>query len=694
MNIKEFFERYPGVIKDVKKVKRVYPMKISNYYLSLIRKKDDPIWKQCIPDIKELQDEVNEEDPLLEEQYSPVPCLIHRYPDRVLLLASNKCATYCRFCTRKRKVGKEVVITREIILNALNYILKHKEIRDVIVSGGDPLMLSDDELEFILKNLRKIPHVEIIRIGTRIPCVLPSRITENLCSMMRKYQPIYVMVHFEHPMEITEESKRACGMLADAGFPLTNQSVLLQGINDDPEVMKDLCQKLLAIRVRPYYLYQADQVKGTEHFRVRTERGMEIMRKLQGYTSGLCLPYFIIDAPGGGKVPVLPNYVNFQTKDRIILENFENKLVEYREPEAEKYEKITKDFRIAIIFNLKRSPEKSQPIDYYAEFDEIDVPLAIKKALRKITPNVDLLEADDNLYEKLKNGNHGFVFNIAEGISGESRESHIPAMLEMLGIPYTGSGVCTQAITLDKRRMKEVLGYYGIPTPKFQFFVTGSEKLNAEMNFPLFVKPNSEGSSKGIRNNSIVKNMKELKERVRQIIKTYKQPALVEEFLPDREFTVALIGNRNPKVLPIVEITFDYLPKNINKIDSYEVKWYWDSPSNPIDPIVCPAKIDKQLEEKIKRIAVKTFKVLGCVDFARIDLRLSGNGVLNILDVNALPGLMPDPKDNSRFPKACYAAGMSYEDIITSVLFSAMKRYGLTEKEIVAEKGIRWADIK
>lgn len=683
-NIKEFLEKWPEALKDIQKVERIYPMKVSDYYLSLIKEKGDPIWKQCIPDIKELQDNVNEEDPLCEEQYSPVPCLVHRYPDRVLFLVSNKCASYCRFCTRKRKIGKTVIITKEMILNALDYIRKHKEIKDVIVSGGDPLMLSDEELEFVLKELREIPHVEIIRIGTRVPCTLPSRITEELCAMMRKYQPIYVNIHFEHPREITEESKRACEMLANAGFPLSNQSVLLKGVNDDHVVMKELLQKLLGIRVRPYYLYQADLVKGTEHFRVRTEKGLEIMKKLQGRISGLCLPHFIIDAPGGGKIPLVPEYVKFRSKDRIIMENFENKLVEFKEPELEKEKRASKELKIAIIFNLKRDVANNQPIDYYAEFDGIEVPLAIKKALKKVTKHVDLFEADDRLYEKLLNGNYNFVFNIAEGLNGEARESHVPAMLEMLGIPYTGSGVCTQAITLDKRRKKEILSYHGIPTPRFQLFVIGLERLDEGMRFPLFVKPNSEGSSKGIRNNSIINNIKELRERIKDIIKTYKQPVLVEEFLPGREFTVAILGNDKPRVLPIVEVTFDYLPKDVNRIDSYEVKWYWDSRANPIDPVVCPAKISKRLGNEIKRVALDTYKVLGCVDLARIDIRLDGNNVPNVLDVNALPGLTPDPKENSRFPKACYAAGMSYEDIITAVLFSAMNRYGLVEKRLVS----------
>ncbi len=337
--------------------------------------------------------------------------------------------------------------------------------------------------------------------------------------------------------------------------------------------------------------------------------------------------------------------------------------------------------KIAVIYNQKKEASKNQPDDFYAECDNIDVPTAIKNALIKNNYEVDILEADENLYEKLKYGTYGFVFNIAEGIHGESRESHVPAMLEMLKIPYTGSGVFTQALTLDKRRTKEVLSYYGIPNAKFQIFTKPTQKINPELRYPLFVKPNSEGSSKGIRNNSLVNNEKELREMLKFVIKSYGQAAIVEEFLEGREFTVSVLGNNPPKVLPIVEITFDYLPEGVNKFDSYEVKWVWDNPNNPIDPIICPAKISKQLEEQIKKIALSTFKVLGIVDLCRMDIRLDREGIPNVIEVNALPGLMPDPLENSRFPKSCYASGMKYEDIIMTILTDAMKRYNLLEEK-------------
>ena len=320
--------------EDIEKVVKKYPMSINPYYLSLIKKQDDAIWNQCIPDIKEIDDNFGMEDPLHEETDSPVPGLTHRYPDRVLLLVSNRCAMYCRFCTRKRKVGMPYkTMSREDILKGIEYIKEHKEIRDVLLSGGDPLLLDDSELEFIIKSIREIRHVEIIRIGTRVPCTLPQRITQELCAMLKKYHPIYINTHFNHPNEITPISKRACEMLADAGIPLGNQSVLLKGINDNPAIMKKLVQKLLAIRVKPYYIYQADLTKGTNHFRTKVNEGIDVIKSLRGFTSGMCVPHFVIDAPGGGgKIPITPNYVVKEEGSSIKLKNYEGKEFTYIEP--------------------------------------------------------------------------------------------------------------------------------------------------------------------------------------------------------------------------------------------------------------------------------------------------------------------------------------------------------------------------
>jgi lysine 2,3-aminomutase len=321
-------------LREIKKVIETYPMFISPYYLSLVKNKNDAIYKQCIPSIEELKDNL-EEDPLSEEMMSPVACIVHRYPDRVLFTISSKCAMYCRFCTRKRKVGTEKMsITKKRILSGIDYIASHPEIRDVILSGGDPLMLEDNELKWILKELRSIRHVEIIRIGTRIPCTLPQRITPELCNMLKEFHPLYINTHFNHPDEITEESAEACNMLANAGIPLGNQSVLLKGVNDSPEIMKKLVQKLLTIRVKPYYIYQADMVRGTNHFRTKVEKGLEIIKNLRGWTSGLAIPHYVIDAPeGGGKIPVLPDYMKkYKRNGKVILRDYKDNEHVYIDP--------------------------------------------------------------------------------------------------------------------------------------------------------------------------------------------------------------------------------------------------------------------------------------------------------------------------------------------------------------------------
>jgi lysine 2,3-aminomutase len=316
-------------VEEIKRVSDEFPLRITPYYLSLIREKGDPIWKQVIPDIQELSGE-GCDDPLHEESDSPVTCITHRYPDRALFYVSATCALYCRFCTRKRKVSDPKSVSDQEIQNGIDYIKNHREIRDVIVSGGDPFMLSDEKIDSILGRLRALPHVQIVRIGTRVPVTLPQRITEQLCAILEKYHPLFINTHFNHPREITQESRRACGMLASAGIPLGNQSVLLRGVNDSPKVMKQLVHKLLTARVRPYYIYQADLVRGTEHFRTSIKKGLEIIRSLRGFTSGLAIPHYVIDAPGGGgKIALIPNPVIQETDDEIILKNFEGNLYKY-----------------------------------------------------------------------------------------------------------------------------------------------------------------------------------------------------------------------------------------------------------------------------------------------------------------------------------------------------------------------------
>jgi lysine 2,3-aminomutase len=291
-----------------------------------------------VPDPAELVESSGVSDPLAEDHDSPVPSIVHRYPDRLLFLVSHSCASYCRFCTRKRKVGDPSKIHPRYIEDGLDYIRAHEEVRDVIISGGDPFMLSDARLEQILTLLRAIPHLELLRVGTRVPCFLPQRVTPKLVAILRRFHPLYVNVHFNHPDELTPEAIKALGLLADAGIPLGCQTVLLKGVNDDPLVMRRLMQRLLFARVRPYYIYQADYVSGTDHLRTTVEKGLEIMESLRGWTSGLAVPYYCIDAPGGGgKIPVLPKYVQSITDDEVVMRNFEGETFVYpqhREPKA------------------------------------------------------------------------------------------------------------------------------------------------------------------------------------------------------------------------------------------------------------------------------------------------------------------------------------------------------------------------
>jgi len=310
-----------------------FQMRITPAALDLIQEPGDPMWNQYIPTMQELDIVDGVVDSLDEDGDSPVPNITHRYPDRVLFLVSPVCASYCRFCTRRRKVGDPEKIPLNQYDSAFEYIASHPEVRDIILSGGDPMMLSDRRLEYIFQRLRAIPHVEIIRIGSRITSHLPERITSEFCEMVKKYHPIYMNTHFDHPSELTPAAIAALGRLADAGVPLGCQTVLLRGVNDDVVVMKDLMQKLLRARVRPYYIYMADQVAGGEHFRTTVEKGLEIVKALRGWTSGLAVPHFVIDAPGGGgKVPLLPEYVEEINEDEVIFRNYEGKRFVYKQP--------------------------------------------------------------------------------------------------------------------------------------------------------------------------------------------------------------------------------------------------------------------------------------------------------------------------------------------------------------------------
>ena len=337
--------------EKLRKVAELYPIRINSYFLGQIKSSDDPLWKQVVPTLEELDDFLDHEhdhedelvaDPLREEDDMPVPELVHRYPDRALLMVNNQCPIICRFCTRKRKIGFPGIVTRETLRQGIEYIREHKEIRDVILSGGDPLLVPDKELERILSELRSIPHLEIIRIGSRVPGTLPQRITENLCSILKKYHPLYFNLHFNHPAELTPEVQKACIMLADAGIPLGSQTVLLKGVNDNSETMKELFHKLLQVRIKPYYLFQADMTLGTDHFRTDVQKGLDIIKDLQGFTSGMAVPYFVIDTPGGGgKVRLLPDTVIKHDGKEVIIKNFEGKIYRYPQPNGQYSKKET-----------------------------------------------------------------------------------------------------------------------------------------------------------------------------------------------------------------------------------------------------------------------------------------------------------------------------------------------------------------
>jgi lysine 2,3-aminomutase len=325
-------------------VKR-YPLSVTPYYLSLINpdNPDDPIRKQAVPSVQEMtMSDMGMEDPLAEKEDSVVLGLVHRYPDRVLMVLTDICPMLCRHCTRKREWRHGGWVRTEAEIEAmLDYLRRNEVIRDVIISGGDPLTLSTNHLESIISRLREIRHIEIIRIGTRFPVVLPQRIDNELCAMLSKYGPIWLNTHFNHPREITPEAAEACDRLLRSGIPVNNQSVLLRGVNDDVETMLKLCQGLLRIKVRPYYLFQCDEVQGTEHLRTPVEVGIKIIEGMRGHTSGLAVPTFVIDlVQGGGKVPLQPNYVLSHTEDELMLKNYEGNVYRYRNPNSQAHCKV------------------------------------------------------------------------------------------------------------------------------------------------------------------------------------------------------------------------------------------------------------------------------------------------------------------------------------------------------------------
>lgn len=341
-NLEQLERLMPGLTREERAgatlAKSKLAMAVPPYFFNLIDQDDEncPIRRQVIPRLEETSTAPWEmSDPCGEDSHSPVPGLVHRYPDRVLFLVTDRCAAYCRYCTRSRMVSNASGYGfHPQFEEQIQYIEKTKSIRDVLLSGGDPLLFNDEKLEYLLSRLRAIPHIEFLRIGTRIPIFLPQRITQQLCDMLKQFHPLFISVHANHPRELTTEVKAGLDRLADAGIPIGNQSVLLKHVNDDPIVMRALLQKLLMCRVRPYYLYQCDLIAGSAHLRTSVRKGLEIMESLRGHTTGYAVPQYVIDAPGGGgKVPVNPEYVLSHNKDRVVIRNFEGKVFEYPESE-------------------------------------------------------------------------------------------------------------------------------------------------------------------------------------------------------------------------------------------------------------------------------------------------------------------------------------------------------------------------
>ena len=675
--------------KILKQVAAAYHMRIPRYYLSLIRERDnplDPIRRQCIPSKEEMSEEINEDiDPLNEEKASPVPYLVHRYPDRALLLVTGQCFMYCRHCTRKRLWKNKIPdpLLRDIN-KALWYVKEHNSIREIIVSGGDPLTLPTERLEYILSAIARIKNIEVIRIGTRTPVVFPQRIDDSLCAVFKKYDNLWINLQFNHPWEVTPQAAIACRKLQKCGIPISNQSVLLKGVNDNPEVMTELCHKLQNIRVRPYYLFQCDPVVGTSHFHTPVLKGVEIVKRMQGYTSGMCIPKFVVDGiEGKGKVPLAPNYLVSASEEGVLLRNYKDELFFYPNPLTNKVgrrinapqEKKTSKIvsTIGIVFNLKKNNLSFG--DEQEEYDEITTIESLKEEIEKLGFEVKLFEQTDVLSEELRRQKPDFVLNLAEGIgAGRSRESQVPCILESLNIPYSGSDPVTLGITLDKCLTSKILKSANVPVP-LMFMAEGKQSMEHlkdifKLGKQFIVKPRWEGSSRGIFLNSVVDNFNDLQERVRFINSQYSQPAVVEEFMPKEEITAGVCGNAEPRLLGMMKI----VPKEQTResfLYSLEIKRDWQAKVE-YEP---QGAISLKIAELIEKYALTAYRVLELKDFARIDFRVGSDDMPRIIDINPLPGLSPRYSD---LPILYRLKGKTYSELIKTLIEESFSRCGLS----------------
>jgi KamA family protein/D-alanine--D-alanine ligase len=614
------------------------------------------------------------DDPLGEEDQSPVPGLVHRYPDRVLLLALDFCSTYCRYCTRSRIVGHGAIHPSKARLEkAIDYIRSKPVIRDVLISGGDPLTLNDERLEWLLVRLRQIPHVEIIRIGTKIPAVLPQRITSKLARMLRKYHPLWMSVHFTHPAECTPQAYRACDQLADAGIPLGSQTVLLKDINDDVETQKELMHHLLRMRVRPYYLYQCDPISGSSHFRTPVEKGLNIIRGLRGFTSGYAVPTYVIDAPGGGgKIPLMPDYVMGHSQDSLLLRNYEGKMFQYPDTavlqSGERKVSGNGSLLVGLTYDL-RSEYLAQGFteDETAEFDREDTISALESTLNELGHQTDRIGNARQLADRLIKGDRwDLVFNIAEGLYGIGREAQVPAILDAYRIPYTFSDPLVMSLTLHKGMTKRIIRDAGLPTSDFAIVERGADTAGVSFAPPFFVKPVAEGTGKGVSAESIVWQCQDLRAACEKLLAAYHQPVLVERYLPGREFTVGLVGTgTEAEVLGTMEVHL--LPVAEQGVYSYHNKEHCEE---LVEYRLVRADEDP-LIHAAEKIALEAWRVLGCRDAGRIDLRCDENGRPQFIEVNPLAGLHPEHSD---LPIICNHLGISFRRLIARIVKSAADR--------------------
>ncbi|MCK8601194.1 KamA family radical SAM protein [Syntrophobacteraceae bacterium DRH4] len=664
------------------------PLAITPYYASLIYRSDglQALRRTVVPVCAELNSTADEaEDPLGEDSDSPVPGLVHRYPDRVLFLTTDVCSTYCRYCTRSRMVGGKNGSSSSFQRwsRAIEYIQETPSVRDVLLSGGDPLTLSNDRLEWLLVRLRAIPHVEMIRIGTKAPVVLPQRVTLALTRMLRRYHPLWMSVHFTHPNELTSEVIHACNRLADAGIPLGSQTVLLAGINDQVDIMKRLYHGLLKMRVRPYYLYQCDPIPGSAHFRTPVSKGLEIMRGLRGFTSGYAIPAYVIDAPGGGgKVPLLPEYIAGRDGDALVLANYRGKLYRYpdcgekasrRGPRKGKIAARPQNreqveggpFKIGITYDLREEYlAEGYSREETAEFDRPDTIEGIDSTLQTLGFQTDRIGHVRNLVLRLAAGDRwDMVFNIAEGLKGYGREAQVPTLLDAYNIPYTFSDALVLSLSLHKGMTKRVIRDLGIPTADFAVVESVAEAARLTLPFPLFAKPVAEGTGKGISAASKIRTPAELAAVCGLLLSAYQQPVLVETFLPGREFTVGIVGTgEETEAIAVIEIFLKEQAEN----DAYSYK-----NKEHYEELVEYRLVNDATARQAKEVAIASWKGLGCRDAGRIDLRVDAHGVPNFIEVNPLAGLNPTHSD---LPILCRMAGVSYEQLLDRIMRSALKR--------------------